>query len=89
MDSGATANEEVASDGYEQTTHIGIIVGGSIGGAVLVSGVVAIMLCRKATSRSRVRHSIISPKGMCKYCLISWHVCVAVRNPWNVHRPLV
>ena len=66
MDGGASANEEVASDGYEQTAPIGIIVGGGIGGAILVSGVVSIILCRKATSWSRERHSGVLPKGICK-----------------------
>ncbi|CAM9250665.1 unnamed protein product [Ascophyllum nodosum] len=57
-----TNTEVVATEDAEQATPIGIIVGGSIGGVILVAGVVTMFLCARGDSQRRVGHIRHSPK---------------------------
>lgn len=50
-----------------QYTPVGVIVGSSIGGAILTVGVVAIILCGRSRSKGSVRDSCSSPAGACAY----------------------
>ncbi|CAM9250739.1 unnamed protein product [Ascophyllum nodosum] len=57
-----TNTKVVATEDAEQATPIGIIVGGSIGGVILVAGVVSMFLCERGDSQRRVGHIRHSPK---------------------------
>ena len=67
-----TNTKVVATEDAEQATPIGIIVGGSIGGVILVAGVVSMFLCERGDSQRRVGHIRHSPKGehICIYLIV-------------------
>lgn len=68
---GATGTGIASEEQAARYTPYGIIVGSSIGGAILIAGVVTIVLCGKTRSWRSVRDNCSSPAGACACLCLS------------------